>query len=445
MSTGKVGPESEQPANYAVFDDYRYSQRIAVAVRWFLLGAWLFLLNYRTDTATANLLILNGMGLVLIALNGFVQWRIWRGRPITRRYVLALSLMDLGVITAGIGVTGRFGNTFFPFYYPALLGVAVVFSSRRLSLAIATAAAAIYATLSLSLAPGVDFDAAEERTLAVRIASMFAVVVAANLMTRIERNRRWEAVEGERVQSLRNLELQRRAQEAELAAQAERHRIAREIHDGIAQSIYALSLNLETCADLADRDEGPLRDQLQRLVPIAKKTLLETRHYIYDLKPLLAGEGDLVAMARNQVHEFQTVSGTKAVLSVEGEPVELDVATATGLYRIMQESLANVLKHAKAETATVALSFTDGRVRMVVEDDGVGFDSSNTRRGYGLDNMQERARELGGSFEVEGVPGEGTRVAVTLPAREVNDHGRPDQTADSGRPRGSASRLENGA
>ena len=274
---------------------------------------------------------------------------------------------------------------------------------------------------------------------------MFAVVVAANLMTRIERNRRWEAVEAEKVQSVRNLELQRRAQEAELATQVERHRIAREIHDGIAQSIYALSLNLETAADLADRDKGPLRDQLQRLVPIAKKTLLETRHYIYDLKPLLAGEGDLVEMARNQVHEFQTVSGTKAELSVEGEPVELAVATATGLYRIMQESLANVLKHAKANTATVALSFADGRVRIVVEDDGVGFDSSSARRGYGLDNIRERASELGGSVEVEGVPGGGTRVAVTLPIREVDRDGQPDQTADSGRPRGRASGPENGA
>ena len=445
MSTAEPTPEDGQPADYAVFDDYRYSQRIAVAVRWFVLGAWLFLLNYRADVATATLLVLNGMGLVLIVLNGFLQWRIKQDRPITRRYVLALSIMDLAVITAGIGVTGRFGNTFFPFYYPALLGVAVVFSSRRLSFAIATATAAVYATLSLSLAPGVDIDAAEERTLAVRVASMFAVVVAANLMTRIERNRRWEAVEAERVQSERNLELQRRAQRAELAAQVERHRIAREIHDGIAQSIYALSLNLETAADLAARDEGPLSDQLQRLVPIAKDTLLETRHYIYDLKPLLAGEADLVEMARNQVREFQTVSGTKAELTVDGEEAELPVAAATGLYRILQESLANVLKHARAETVTVTLDFTSGNVRMVVQDDGVGFDGGDVRHGYGLDNMQERTKELGGSFEVESVPGGGSRVAVTLPVREVKDHGGPDQADDSGRPRDGAPGPEDGA
>ena len=444
MSTGPVGMESEQSPNYAVFDDYRYSQRIAVVVRWFLVATWLLLVNYRSDVGGATLLILNGMGAALAVLNAYVHWRIWHGRPITRRYVLALSLMDLTVITAGIGVTSRFGNTFFPFYYPALLGVAVVFSSRRLSLAIVTAVAATYATLSLALEPGVSFDDAEERILVVRIASMFAVVLAANLMSRIERTRRWEAVEAERVQSARNLELQRRAQEAELATQLERHRIAREIHDGIAQSIYALGLNLETCADLAERDKGPLQEQLQRLVPLAKKTLLETRHYIYDLKPLLSGETGLLAMVENQVHEFQTVSGIETQLSVEGEPRELSVAQATGLYRILQELLANALKHAKADSVTVTLTFADSDVRIEVVDNGAGLDEDGVRRGYGLDNMRQRAEELGGSFELHGAAGEGTRVAATLPLQEVDDGG-PHQAVDSGRPRGGAPGSEDGA
>ena len=444
MSMGPVGMESEQGPDYAVFDDYRYSQRIAVVVRWFVVATWLLLINYRSDVDGATLLILNGMGAALTVLNAYVQWRIWRGRPITRRYVLALSLMDLTVITAGIGVTSRFGNSFFPFYYPALLGVAVVFSSRRLSFAIVTAVAATYATLSLALEPGVSFDDAEERILVVRIASMFAVVLAANLMSRIERTRRWEAVEAERVQSGRNLELQRRAQEAELATQLERHRIAREIHDGIAQSIYALGLNLETCADLAERDKGPLHEQLRRLVPIAKKTLLETRHYIYDLKPLLSGETDLVAMAENQVREFQTVSGIETQLSVEGEPRELSVAQATGLYRILQESLANALKHAKADSVMVTLTFADSDVRIEVVDNGAGLDKDGVRRGYGLDNMRQRAEELGGSFELHGVAGEGTRVVATLPLQEV-DHGGPHQAVDSGRPRDGAPGSEDGA
>ena len=305
---------------YAVFDDYRYTQRIAVVVRWFLLAAWLFVLNYRVE-ADSTLFILDGMGVALIAVNGYVHWRLWRGRPVTRAYVLALSIMDLSIITAGIGITSRFDNTFFVFYYPALLGLSLVFSSRRLSFAAVTAVAAAYLAISLALDPGISVENREERVLTVRIVTMFAVVAAANLMVRLETSRRREAVEAERARAQENLELQKKAQEAALAAQEERARIAREIHDGVAQSMYALSLSLETCADLAERENGPvLRDRLQKLVPLAKKTLLETRHYIYDLKPLLSGERGLEAVAENQAKEFEMVSGLPVSVSVQGEP-----------------------------------------------------------------------------------------------------------------------------
>ena len=410
--------ETRQLPSYAVFDDYHYSQRIAVVVRWFVLFAWLFLINYRPQVGT-TLVIRDAMGIGLAVLNGYVHWRILKGRPITRRYVLALSVMDLAVITAGIGMTTRFGNTFFVFYYPALLGLSLVFSSRRLSFTIVTLVAIAYVAISITLEPGVSYAEKDERTLVVRVVSMFAVVAAGNLMTRIERTRCREAVEAERAQSQRNLELQRKAQEAELAAQQERDRIAREIHDGIAQSIYALSLNLETCADLAEREKGPLREQLQKLVPIAKNTLLETRHYIYDLKPLLSGESDLVAIAENQVKEFQTVAGTPVRLSVDGEPPHVSVAVATGFYRLLQEALANVMKHARASGVNVALVFEPESVRLSVQDDGVGFQTDGIRPGYGLENMRHRAEELEGSFEISSVPGEGTRISVTLPVEEV--------------------------
>ena len=410
--------DARELPSYAVFDDYRYSQRIAVVVRWFVLTAWLFMLNYRPDV-NASLVILDAMGAVLALLNGYVHWRIRKGRPITRGYVLALSLMDLTIITAGIGITSRFANTFFVFYYPALMGLSLVFSSRRLSFTVVTSVVIAYVGLSVTLEPGVSYSIREEKILVGRIASMFAVVAAGNLMTRIELTRRREAVEAEREQAQRNLELQKKAREAELAAQEERHRIAREIHDGIAQSIYALSLNLETCADLAEREQGPIREQLRRLVPLAKQTLLETRHYIYDLKPLLSGESDLVAVAENQVKEFQMAAGTPTKLSVEGEPRPVSVPVATGFYRLLQEALANVLKHAHATGVNVGLAFENGTVRLSVKDDGVGFDTGGVRPGYGLENMRYRIDELGGSLSISSAPGEGTGIAVTLPAGEA--------------------------
>ncbi len=421
--------EGNSLPTYAVFDDYRYSQRVAVMVRWFLLIGWLFLVNYQSDTSGATLLLLNVMGVSLAALNGFVHWRVWVGRPITRRYVLALSIMDLTIITIGIGVTTRFGNTFFVFYYPALLGVALVFPSRRLSFTVVGVIAGVYAILSFTMSPGVNFALHEERILLVRVLTMFAVVAAANLMTRIEVLRRREAVRAEKEQLQRNMELQRQAQEAELAAQQERNRIAREIHDGIAQSMYALSLNLETAAHIAESENGALKDQLRKLVPLAKRTLLETRHYMHDLKPLLSSEDDFVAMAEHQAQEFRTITGIPTTLLRRGEPRQLPVSTAMGMYRILQESLSNILKHANASRVTVTLDFEPKSICLSVRDDGVGFDTRSHGAGYGLDNMRQRAEELGGTFEMTSAPGEGTFLMVTLPTREVES--AKNQAADS--------------
>lgn len=227
-----------------------------------------------------------------------------------------------------------------------------------------------------------------------------------------------EALANQVAIGIQNARLQR--QQVELAAQEERNRIAREIHDGIAQSMYALSLSLETCADLAEREKGPLRERLQKLVPLAKQTLLETRHYIYDLKPLLSGESSLASVAENQVKEFQMVSGIPVKLEIKGAPYQVPVSAGTGFYRILQEVLANVLKHASASEVEIELAFEPGWVRLSAGDDRVGFDPEGAAPGYGLNNMRQRAEELGGSVEISSAPGKGTSIRVSLPAQEAN-------------------------
>ncbi|MBI4305993.1 MAG: GAF domain-containing sensor histidine kinase, partial [Chloroflexi bacterium] len=225
-----------------------------------------------------------------------------------------------------------------------------------------------------------------------------------------------EALANQVAVGVHNAHLMKR--QVELAAQEERTRIAREIHDGIAQAMYALALNLETCADLAEREKQPLRERLRQLVPLARQALLETRHYIFDLRPLLAGEGDLLAAIENQVREFRTVSRIDTRLETIGENGNIAVAIATGVYRILQEALANVLKHSGASEVRVTLEFTDGRVLLRVSDNGRGFEQNESRPGYGLENMRRRAETLGGSFAVETAPEKGTTIAVSLPSRE---------------------------
>ena len=203
-------------------------------------------------------------------------------------------------------------------------------------------------------------------------------------------------------------------QKAELAAQEERSRISREIHDGIAQSIYMLSLHLETCADLALQQRQDLTERLEKLVPLSKEILLEVRHYIFDLKPYLAGEKSVVSMIEDQVREFNRVTGVAATLDTAGEERQVPVPAATCLYRVTQEALANAFKYAQASQVGVRLEFLPGEVQLTVRDDGRGFDPATAVSGHGLGNMRQRAEELGGTFSLHSAPGAGTQIVIRL-------------------------------
>jgi len=225
-----------------------------------------------------------------------------------------------------------------------------------------------------------------------------------------------QAVAGQLSLGLTKIALSR--QKEELAAQEERSRIAREIHDGIAQSIYMLSLNLEKAAEVA-RDDARLGQRLGGLVGLAKEALLEVRHYIFDLKPLLAGDATLSSTIRAQMREFSAVSGLPVDLSVDGSERNVPPAVGSSLYRITQEALANVFRHAGAKRIEARLSFNGEGLSLEIRDDGQGFSidpSGNAASlGRGLRNIHQRAAEAGGDAQILSVPGSGTTVRVTLP------------------------------
>ena len=201
-----------------------------------------------------------------------------------------------------------------------------------------------------------------------------------------------------------------------LAAQEERSRIAREIHDGVAQTIYMLSLSLERAAEMAGDDE--VGEQLRRLVGYSKEALLETRHYIFDLKPLLSGDSSLAATIEGQVREFRAVSDLETTLEVEGDEPELPVTVTSALYRIVQEALANAYRHAGANAVGVELRFRPHELCVAVSDDGRGFDPAERGDGLsgrGLRNISERASEMGGTLEVTSAPDSGTTLSVVVP------------------------------
>jgi len=236
-------------------------------------------------------------------------------------------------------------------------------------------------------------------------------------------------------------------QTAELAAVAERGRIAREIHDGIAQLIYMLSLNTETCVALAHRIEGaseedaelisPLTQRLEKLVTISKQALWETRHYMFTLKPLISGTTTLTQMLTNQLHEFEAISGLSVQLEVEGSEekpggdqrgAHTMAQVGTAIFRITQEALTNAYKHANATTIRVYLRHQPGSVEVEICDNGKGLErlpydydlSADGQRqriytGHGIYGMRERAEELGGIFKVRQAPGGGVSVQAFIP------------------------------
>jgi signal transduction histidine kinase len=225
-----------------------------------------------------------------------------------------------------------------------------------------------------------------------------------------------QAVAGQLSLGLTKIALSR--QKEELAAQEERSRIAREIHDGIAQSIYMLSLNLEKAAEVA-RDDARLGQRLGGLVNLAKEALLEVRHYIFDLKPLLTGDASLASTIRSQMREFSAVSGLPVELSVEGSEQSVPPAVGSSLYRITQEALANVFRHADAKRIEARLSFNGDRLLLEIHDDGRGFSvdpsADAASLGRGLRNIHRRAADAGGDAQISSAPGRGTTVRVTLP------------------------------
>ncbi|GCE11593.1 GAF domain-containing sensor histidine kinase [Tengunoibacter tsumagoiensis] len=224
----------------------------------------------------------------------------------------------------------------------------------------------------------------------------------------------------------------------ELAASAERGRIAREIHDGLAQLIYMLCLTAETCEAQAQRiserttDDpallDPLTERLSRLVLLSKQALWETRHYMFSLKPLMSGATTLTQMLSNQVQEFETISDLPVHLIVLGDEEQQKVEqrqtrhyaqVGAAIFRIVQEALTNAYKHANATELTLQIHFQTHEIAVNIDDNGQGLpvrpQGGAIYSGRGLDGMRERTSELGGSFAIQPSPSGGVRISASIP------------------------------
>ena len=210
------------------------------------------------------------------------------------------------------------------------------------------------------------------------------------------------------------------ARSTRLGAVEERNRLAREIHDTLAQGLTATALQLESADALLDAGSERAHEPLRRALSLTRSNLEEARRSVLDLRasPL---EGRPLSEAINAlVERWEAETGIAVRYRAVNGSRPLPPSVEAALYRICQEALTNVARHAGAERATVRLVATPDRVRLVVEDDGRGFDASEVPEDrHGIVGMRERAEVLGGTLEVRSGPGEGTRIEATVPLENL--------------------------
>jgi len=202
-----------------------------------------------------------------------------------------------------------------------------------------------------------------------------------------------------------------------------RRQLARDLHDGPAQSLAAITMNLEFIKRLLDRDPDRVVDELDKLSLMAKRTTYEVRTMLFELRPLVLETQGLRVTLEQYLERFKGNSaGTQIVLEAEGlEGVSLDTRTEGTLFNIIQEAVNNALKHAKAKHIWVRLRRDGDALHAIVQDDGAGFDKNAVMRSYekrgsfGLLNIDERARLVGGKADLDSTPGKGTIVTIMVP------------------------------
>ncbi len=206
-----------------------------------------------------------------------------------------------------------------------------------------------------------------------------------------------------------------------LALLEERERIAMDLHDGVIQSLYAVTLGLEAITEeLGQGQTGP-KAALERSIDDLGRVIRDLRHYIYDLRPAVVSVGDLRRALAELVEEAKSATGIDVRLETEGILPPLKDEQALGIYHVAQEAISNVIKHARASRLTVRLAYHRPTLILEVADDGIGFNPEEPRERIkqGLRNMSDRARALAACLSIRSAPSQGTLVRLEVPVEEA--------------------------
>ncbi|TYQ16740.1 UNVERIFIED_CONTAM: two-component system sensor histidine kinase DegS [Acetivibrio alkalicellulosi] len=247
------------------------------------------------------------------------------------------------------------------------------------------------------------------------LAGQAAVVLENNLLFSNMKN----LLEGYKKQ---NIELEVLSKKILKAHEEERKRIAREIHDGAAQSVVNLSLKVDLIKKYFQNSmfENAM-EQLNLLNFSIKSTSKEIRTILYDLKPSYLEEG-LISALENKFVIFENDTGIKVDFTVTGTPPKMEYYLSSNMYRMVQETLSNIYKHANANNVIVNFSVDSTNIYITIKDDGIGFNTkeqsekiANLKGGYGIRSLKERAELIKGKVDIQSEKGKGTSVLIYIP------------------------------
>ena len=328
---------------------------------------------------------------------------VWPGRSVDEGALMLAAVAGLSVIA----LTAEQPITYMVF--PAFIWAALRFGPQGATLAVSVGAVIAIVVTSQEQGAFVELsptDSALNLQLYIVFAALTTLCLAAIVS---ERRRAWLEV----------AESQRR--EGERGA-LERQRIARDLHDSVSQSLFSTTLHVRTAQRALEAEQvdaaGPVGEELGEIGQLTRGALAEMRALIFELRPDALAEEGLVAALTQQASALGAREGLVVQVDGPDERLPLGPEVEEQLYRLGQEALANVVKHARASSAMVHIAANDDTVTVEVHDDGRGFDPAAVGpEHFGLRSMQGRVADLGGQLEITSAPGQGTVLRVEVPAQ----------------------------
>jgi two-component system sensor histidine kinase DegS len=211
-----------------------------------------------------------------------------------------------------------------------------------------------------------------------------------------------------------------------MAQEEERKRVAREIHDGPAQSLANIVMRAEFCLKLMEMNPSLLEDELYGLMDLVRTSLQDVRKIIFDLRPMSLDDLGLVPALKRYIEQYTKDYGIFVEITIMGQEYELASSLVIAIFRVIQESMTNVRKYANATEIVIKIEYLPKKINVVVRDNGCGFDmvkvmAEKNGVAFGIVGMRERIQLLKGKFEIKSALGRGTEVILSVPTTKI-DH-----------------------